>query len=77
MINNSYPIQLGVKYRGADRLFAKQKIYSLRIYDQLLTPTEVEANYKATTSYHNILVKGEDVGNNNTGGEDFEDVFEK
>ena len=77
LINNSYPIQLGVKYRGADRLFAKQKIYSLRIYDQLLTPTEVEANYKATTSYHNILVKGEDVGNNNTGGEDFEDVFEK
>ena len=70
LVNNSYPIQLGVWYQGATRHFAKQKIYSMRVYETLLTPEEVEANYKATTSYHNILVNGGNADNNNTGGDD-------
>ena len=64
------PIQLGVRYYAADRQWKKQKIYSLRVYDKLLTPEEVMLNYKASSSYHNILVNDGKADNNNTGGDD-------
>ena len=64
------PIQLGVSYYADKRQWKKQKIYSLRVYDKLLTPEEVMLNYKASSSYHNILVNDGKADNNNTGGDD-------
>ena len=75
--NTGYPIQLGVWYQGATRHYAKQKIYSLRVYEKLLTAEEVELNYKASSSYHKILENDGKADNNNTGGEDIDSVLGK
>ena len=72
--DTSKPIQLGVSYYAADRLYKKQKIYSLRVYDKLLTAEEVMLNYKASSSYHDILVNDGNADNNNTGGDDLSTI---
>ena len=74
--NKNFPIQLGKTYTAATPVYAKQKLYSMRVYDSLLSADEVLANYNATTSYHNLMVQnGGGASNNNTGGTSFDTEF--
>ena len=55
--------------------YTKLHLYSLRVYTRNLTQDEMLANYNATIAYHDILKKGGNADNNNTGGSDLEDVI--
>lgn len=71
----SCPIQTGVSYIGPNRNYKKGEIYSIRVFNKVLSNSEMLANYNATVSYHNILVNnGNASTGGNTGGEDIDTI---
>ena len=58
-------------------VYTNAAINTIRVYNRFLSEDEITANYNATVAYYNILTNGGNADNNNTGGDDFEDVFNK
>lgn len=63
----------GTDSTGVD--YTKMYLYSIRVYNRNLSEDELTANYNATIAYHDILGNDGNAGNNNTGGESFDDAF--
>ena len=69
--------RIGSSYGGNPALwgYGNFDIYTVRLYNDVLSDLEIEENYKATVAYHSTLTKpdtGETGGE--TGGEDFENA---
>lgn len=76
--NKNYPIQLGKNYTAATPVYHKQKVYSIRVYDSLLSADDILANYNATSSYHELMVEnGGAASNKNDHGTSFDQEFGK
>ena len=57
--NNEIPFVIGMLAQGTPvkAVFSKFDLYACRLYTRVLTDTEINQNYVATTNYHNGLVK--------------------
>ena len=77
MESSSEICRIGSVYSGSPAMwtYGKMDIYTIRVYNDVLSDLEIEENYKATVAYHGTLTKPEAGGTGGeTGGEDFDDV---
>lgn len=69
--------RIGSVYSGspATWTYGKMDIYTIRLYNDVLSDLEIEENYKATVAYHSTLTTPDTGGTGGeTGGEDFENA---
>ena len=75
--NAEIPFRMGIGYwtSWTEARYLHGQIYSCRIYNKVLTSSEIKANHNATVSYHNILINSQNgQTGGNTGGEDIENI---
>lgn len=56
--NNTIPFTIGYQISGqpATEAYSKMSLYSCRLYNKVLTDSEVRDNYNKTVVYHNMLL---------------------
>ena len=59
LTDNKIPFTIGLMIGGGTYTegYSKMSLYSCRLYNKVLTDSEVKDNYNKTVAYHNMLVK--------------------